>query len=199
MKFRQKALKEMKDRRSWKGHLDRRSWKKLKCVQRWPSPQQIISWMPNKRKHKSDTKLVLIPGLATVSSNNPQLKPDVPRQYLNPQIFNTESCTKENGTEYLVTGNMQTRTGDLYTSMSSCYSTQQISVRTWHTPSRVSESHCWITMPLLIETFSYLRFHLCSLFWVNCQDVLVMADGVQPVLVLSTNIALQSLQDAVGL
>lgn len=108
MKFRQKALKEMKDRRSWKGHLDRRSWKKLKCVQRWPSPQQIISWMLDKRKHKSDTKLVLIPGLATVSSNNPQLKPYVPRQYLNPQIFNTKSCTKENGTEYLVTGNMQT-------------------------------------------------------------------------------------------
>lgn len=54
-------------------------------------------------------------------------------------------------------------------------------------------------MPPLTETFLYLRFHLCSLFWVNCQDVLVVADGVQPVLVLSTNIALQSLQDAVGL
>lgn len=64
--------------------------------------------MLDKRKHRSDTKPVLIPGLATVSSNNPQRKPDVPRQYLNPQIFNTESCTKENGTEYLVTGNMQT-------------------------------------------------------------------------------------------
>lgn len=54
-------------------------------------------------------------------------------------------------------------------------------------------------MPPLTETFLYLRFHLCSLFWVNCQDVLVMADGVQTVLVLSTNVALQSLQDAVGL
>ena len=32
-------------------------------------------------------------------------------------------------------------------------------------------------MPALIETFLYLRFHLCSLFWVNCQDMLVMADG----------------------
>lgn len=63
----------------------------------------------------------------------------------------------------------------------------------------VSDSQGWVTMPPLIETFLYLRFHLCSLFWVNCQDVLVMADGVQAVLVLGTNIALQSLQDAVGL
>ena len=65
--------------------------------------------------------------------------------------------------------------------------------------SRVSDSQGWVTMPPLIETSSYLRFHLCSLFWVNCQDVLVMADGVQAVLVLSTDVALQSLQDAVGL
>ena len=60
-------------------------------------------------------------------------------------------------------------------------------------------SLCWATMPALIETFLYLRFHLCSLFWVNCQDMLVMADGVQTVLVLSTNVALQSLHNAVGL
>lgn len=65
--------------------------------------------------------------------------------------------------------------------------------------SGVSNSQGWVTTPALAETFLYLRFHLCSLFWVNCQDVLVMADGVQAVLVLSTNVALQSLQDAVGL
>lgn len=65
--------------------------------------------------------------------------------------------------------------------------------------SRASGSPGWVTMPPLTETFLYLRFHLGSLFWVHCQDVLVMADGVQAVLVLSTHVALQSLQDAVGL
>lgn len=49
------------------------------------------------------------------------------------------------------------------------------------------------------ETHSYLGFHLRSLLWIHCQDVLVVADGVQPVLVLGTDIALQGLQDAVGL
>lgn len=75
----------------------------------------------------------------------------------------------------------------------SCYSTQQ------HTASRASDSHGWATMAPLTETPSYLGFHLCSLLWIHCQDVLVVADGVQPVLVLGTDVALQGLQDAVGL
>lgn len=47
--------------------------------------------------------------------------------------------------------------------------------------------------------FAYLRFHLRSLFWVNLQNVLVMANGVQAVFVLRTDITLQGLEDTVGL
>lgn len=54
-------------------------------------------------------------------------------------------------------------------------------------------------MAPLTEIWSYLGFHLRSLLRIHRQDVLVVADGVQPVLVLGTDIALQGLQDAVGL
>lgn len=47
--------------------------------------------------------------------------------------------------------------------------------------------------------FAYLRLHLRSLFWVNLQNVLVMANGVQAVFVLSADVALQGLEDTVGL
>lgn len=133
-----------------------------------------------------------------MTKNNSWLRVDVPR-YLNPQ-FLTESSANKHCTGS-TSGDRQHahRVGDLCTSMRSCYSTQQINVRTWRMASRVSDSQGWVTTPPLRETFSYLRFHLRSLFWVNCQDMLVVADGVQTVLVLSTNVTLQSLQDAVRL
>lgn len=56
-----------------------------------------------------------------------------------------------------------------------------------------------LTMALLREALSYLGFHLCSLLGIHGQHVLVVADGVQSVLVLSTHVAFQGLQDAVGL
>lgn len=92
----------------------------------------------------------------------------------------------------VVTGSKHRREGRAPQGWSCCRIQQQ-------TASRAYDSQGWATVALLTGICSYLGFHLRGLLRIHCQDVLVVADGVQPVLVLGTDIALQGLQDAVGL